>query len=236
MALHQDLLANDKVAPDMMRSWYLTFQQVSATWSLPVYCAATGCVLDSDGRLTDSAVFYTALKAFLDVEVVMVPGLPAIKVHMGWASDVIWIDEADPTKGLSAARFGAGHPVAATQDTPQRIACLEEMEKVAAASSLEVAIWSAYYMFFDQFRTIYGELMVNFAMCLAAISVICLLALHHLNVVALVCVLITMVPTPGYMTRIAQFAPDLGLLFLSIFPRVGRHRPDRVRLLVGSRG
>ena len=34
---------------------------------------------------------------------------------------------------------------------------------------------------------------MNFVMCLAAISVICLLALHHLNVVALTCVLITMV-------------------------------------------
>ena len=48
-------------------------------------------------------------------------------------------------------------------------------------------------IFFDQFRTIYDELMVNFAMCIGVVVVICLLLLHRLNVVLLTAMLITMV-------------------------------------------
>ena len=150
MSLHQDLLANDKVDPAMMRSWYLAFQRFldvgcSLPGAAPAYCLA----LDGDGRLTDSATFYPALKAFLDHEQVIVPGLPAIKVNAQvrsyslrvvrspnfsdralatrcnaqWAGDVIWVDETDPTKGVLAARFAAGHPV--DGKTPlQSVTCL----------------------------------------------------------------------------------------------------------------
>jgi CRP-like cAMP-binding protein len=190
MKLHDDLLTNPKVDPALMRSWYLSFQQFLAHPS--ILQSSYGMSVDEHGRLTDSATFYRALDAFFDFED---PSMPGVKINANWADDVRWVDSKDPTKGLSAARFSAGHPVSVTTDTPSRIACLEAMEDIAGASELvpAVAIYSGFYMFLDQFRTIYGELMLNFAMCLIAVCVICLLALHHLSVVALTCALIVLV-------------------------------------------
>ena len=49
------------------------------------------------------------------------------------------------------------------------------------------------YLFFDQFRTIYDEMILNFALCIAAIVVICVLLLHRMSVVLLTGMLITMI-------------------------------------------
>ena len=49
------------------------------------------------------------------------------------------------------------------------------------------------YLFFDQFRTIYDEMILNFALCIAAIVFICVLLLHRMSVVLLTGMLITMI-------------------------------------------
>merc|ERR1712166_74443 len=97
--------------------------------------------------------------------------------------------------GIKASRFSAEHPIAKSKDSEEQIKCLEAMEAIQEASTLEPKpfIWTFFYLFFDQFRTIYGEMMMNFALCIGAIVVICLIMLHYVSVVILTAMLITMI-------------------------------------------
>ena len=69
------------------------------------------------------------------------------------------------------------------------------MERIGAASTLSEPpfAWTFFYLFFDQFRSIYDEMLVNFALCIAAIVVVCSLVLHQPAVVLLTAAVITMI-------------------------------------------
>ena len=184
--LHESLAAAPRVDAATISSWYTSFTDfLNTTQGQATIAPAT---VGADGRLTGMG-FYPALLAFLELDVM------GVKVNKRWSEDLVWADNTDPAAGLAAARFHARHPVTVSAVSEQQVECLEEVESLMAASPLEPKpfAWTFFYLFFDQFRTIYYEMMVNFGLCIAAITLICLLVLHQLSVVVLTGLLITMI-------------------------------------------
>jgi hypothetical protein len=109
--LHAALAASPKVAA--VESWYTAFTE----W---LGASAYAGELDGAGRLTAAASFYPALRAFLDHEVA-----PGVRLNRRYASDIIWVDEAAPLSGMTAARFGGRHPTAVADISERQVECLE---------------------------------------------------------------------------------------------------------------
>eukprot|EP01052_Picozoa_sp_SAG31_P035640 SAG31_NODE_4328_length_3351_cov_1.759225_2_plen_461_part_00 len=146
---HNALATSDKVA--RVESWYIDFISfVASNASL----AATV----SNTRET----YYLAIAAFLAYEPV-----PGVKPYRRWLDDIVWVDDSQPAAGIKAARFRAVHPVNVSKGQAEVVECLEAVEAIQIASALpeQPFCWMFYYLFFDQFRTIYTEMMVNLGLC-----------------------------------------------------------------------
>jgi hypothetical protein len=145
LALHDALAAEPKVDAPTIDSWYAAFM---ASEGVP-----NAADRDAEGRYTSASTFYPALYAWLNEE--QPPG-SGLKVNQRFANDIVWVDESAPEQGIKAARFAASHPIAVSSTSEQQVVCLEAMEAIQDASTLEPKpfIWTFFYLFFDQFRTI----------------------------------------------------------------------------------
>eukprot|EP01043_Picozoa_sp_COSAG02_P012687 COSAG02_NODE_493_length_21166_cov_13.181318_16_plen_742_part_00 len=144
-ALHDAIAADPKVEASTVNSWFLEFMKSSA-------------VPDASNRDAErwynAATFYPALFEWLNAR-----NSDGLRVNQRFENDIVWIDPSDPEQGIRAARFAGSHPLAVSSTSEQQVQCLEAMEAIQAASSLEPKpfIWTFFYLFFDQFRTIYGD-------------------------------------------------------------------------------
>jgi hypothetical protein len=144
-ALHDAVASDPKVEASTVNSWYLEFMQSSS-------------VPDAADREAagwySAATFYPALFEWLNAR-----NSGGLRVNQRFENDIVWVDPSDPEQGIRAARFAGSHPLAVSSTSEQQVECLEAMEAIQAASSLEPKpfIWTFFYLFFDQFRTIYGD-------------------------------------------------------------------------------
>ena len=143
-ALHDAVSSDPKVEASTVDSWYLEFMKSS--------------VVDAASR--DAAGWYTASTFYPTLfEWLNARNSVGLRVNQRFERDIVWVDPSDLEQGIRAARFSGAHPLAVSSTSEQQVECLEAMEAIQTSSSLEPKpfIWTFFYLFFDQFRTIYGN-------------------------------------------------------------------------------
>lgn len=150
-ALHDAIASDPKVDATTVDSWYQAFVDSERE--------PNAANRDAAGRYTTATTFYPALFEWLNRR-----NDAGLKINQRFEDDIVWVNPSVPEEGIRAARFSASHPLAASSTSEQQVECLEAMEAIQAASSLEPKpfIWTFFYLFFDQFRTIYGEHVYSF--------------------------------------------------------------------------
>ena len=142
-ALHDALAASDRV--ESVNSWYLNFKASLAATSTPMP--------------TTAATFYPAVQSWLNAETALSSG---IRINQRFSREIVWVNAACSTcadasacsatcsAGIKASRFSAEHPIAVSSTSEEQVKCLEAMEAIQEASTLEPKpfIWTFFYLFF----------------------------------------------------------------------------------------